>query len=191
VREVMTMAIKFYKGERIYLRPLELSDEADLRKWFNDPDNWRTLKRSRPIDEQRERELIEEANKSANKILFGICTHDADRLIGCCGLVDIHLTNRCATFGITIGDAESKSRGFGTEATRLVVRYGFEELNLNRIELSVFAGNAVGIRSYERSGFTLEGRDREAYFRSGQYHDALRYGILRREWFEHEDAKSG
>jgi RimJ/RimL family protein N-acetyltransferase len=63
-----------------------------------------------------------------------------------------------------------------------MVRYGFRVLNLNRIELTVYAGNEPAIRAYRRAGFVQEGRARQVFYRNGVYEDALRFGILRSEW---------
>ncbi len=65
-----------------------------------------------------------------------------------------------------------------------MVRLGFMEFNLNRIELDVFADHAQAIKTYEHVGFVLEGRSREAYFRGGRYVDALRYAVLRADWLQ-------
>ena len=176
------MAVKFYEGERIYLRPLELSDEPQLRQWINHPDNWRTLRRVFPCNEVREREWIEKLYASREDIALGIIVKEGDRLVGSAGLMKINPVNRSAVFGILIGDLEYQSRGYGTEATRLMVKLAFEEFNLNRVELSVLASNPRGIKAYERAGFVFEGRAREAYFRGGRYVDELRYAILRSEW---------
>lgn len=176
------MTIKFYDGERIFVRPIEQSDEPQLRRWLNDPENWRTLARSNPINELREREYIEKLYKSPEDVPLGIALKEPERLIGCAGLNGMHPVNRSAWFGILIGEKEFQSRGLGAEATELILRLGFEEYNLNRIDLTVFADNTRAIRAYERAGFRLEGRAREAYFRGGRYVDALQYAVLRSEW---------
>ncbi|MCP4247465.1 MAG: GNAT family N-acetyltransferase, partial [bacterium] len=183
------MTIRYYDGDRIYLRPVELADEPLLRRWFNDPENWRTLKRFRPINEQREREFIEKLYKSPDELALGIVVREGDVLVGVTGFRGLGGPDRSATFGITLGDREYQGRGFGTEATRLTVRYGFEELNLNRIGLTVHAGNERGIRAYRRAGFVREGRLRQTLYRNGRYHDELCYSILRREWERSSDTE--
>ncbi|HUU82615.1 MAG TPA: GNAT family protein [Phycisphaerae bacterium] len=180
------MCIRYYQGERLYLRPVELADEPLLRRWVNDPANWKTLGRFLPVSEQREREFIEGLYKSAEDLVLGIVARQEDRLIGVGGLSRIHAANRSATFGILIGDPGSQSRGFGTEATRLMLRYGFGELNLNRIALTVFADHQRAIRAYRRAGFVEEGRLRQACYRNGRYHDELCFAILRSEWERQE-----
>jgi RimJ/RimL family protein N-acetyltransferase len=176
------MAVKYYEGERIYFRPFELSDETLLRKWVNDPRNWRTLARSSPVNELREREFIEKLYTAGDEVALGVVVREDDRLIGAAALRGIGLPNRSASFGILIGDVEFQSQGYGTEATELMLKLGFEEYNLNRIELDVFSSNPGGIRAYEKAGFVLEGRLREAHFKGGHYVDVLKYSVLRWEW---------
>ena len=84
--------------------------------------------------------------------------------------------------GIGIGDREFQGRGYGTDAMRLVLRFAFLELNLNRVSLTVFEYNQRGIRSYEKAGFKEEGREREALERDGKRWDMLFMGILREDW---------
>jgi RimJ/RimL family protein N-acetyltransferase len=181
------MVIRYYEGERVYFRPLEPSDEPLLREWINDPANWRTLDHLLPVNELREREVIEKRYKSASDIALGIVVRSGDRLIGVASLNRINGPNRSAVFGIVLGDRAHQSQGYGTEATRLMVRYGFRELNLNRIGLTVYADNERGIRAYRRAGFVQEGRLREVYFRNGSYHDELQFSLLRSEWEDDTD----
>ncbi len=176
------MAITYYEGERINFRPLELEDEALCRRWVNDPANWKTLGRMLPVNAVREREFIQSQYASPTDLSLGIVTRDTGTLIGLAGLGGISGVNRTAEFGLLIGERTSQSKGYGTEATRLMLRYGFSELNLNRIELRVLETNSRGIRAYERAGFVREGCDREAVFRGGRYVDMYRYSILRDEW---------
>lgn len=174
--------IVFYEGDRIYFRPIESGDEALLRQYMNNPANWRTLGHRGPINTQREREWIDSLGKTPGAYIFGIVTRDDDRLIGTVGLHGVDPVSRKAVLGICIGDVAAQNRGHGTEATRLVVRYGFEELNLNRIELEVLASNPRAIMAYQRAGFVHEGCLRQAVYRGGEYVDLYVFSILREEY---------
>lgn len=92
-----------------------------------------------------------------------------------CGGAEVR--NRCATFAVVIGP-EHQSRGLGTEATSLMMNYGFTELGLHRIELMVNADNSRGIAAYQRAGFEQEGLLRSKLFYGGQFHDQILMAAL-------------
>ncbi len=102
--------------------------------------------------------------------------------IGTTGLGNVSLKDHNAMFGIAIGEKDYWSRGYGTEACRLLVRYGFEQLNLHRINSGVISFNERSARMHRRVGFKEEGRQREGMFRNGQFHDLIYFGLLRSEW---------
>ncbi len=176
------MMAAFYEGRRIYFRPIELEDEPKLRAWINDPRNWATLYRCLPTNAKREREWIESLYPSDREVVLGIVVREGDRLIGTTGLHRIDPIHRSADLGLCIGDVEYQNHGYGSEATALLVKFGFDVLNLNRISLGVFADNPRAIRAYEKAGFVREGVSRQRFFRNGRWHDEVRYAILRDEW---------
>jgi len=92
------------------------------------------------------------------------------------------MKDRDAMFGIAIGEKDYWSKGYGTEATRLLVNYGFQQLNLHRISSGAPAYNERSLRLHRRVGFHEEGRVRQAMFKNGQYRDRVEFGILREEW---------
>lgn len=114
---------------------------------------------------------------------FSIRALDDDRLLG-----DINLDvvngwlGRNAFVGIGIGNREDWGRGYGTDAMRILLRFAFTEVNLNRVTLNVFEYNPRAIRSYEKAGFRHEGRIRGALLKDGQRWDMVFMGILREEW---------
>jgi RimJ/RimL family protein N-acetyltransferase len=87
-----------------------------------------------------------------------------------------------AWLGIGIGEPDNRGSGFGHEAISLMLRFAFWEINLYRVQLTVFAYNTPAITTYERLGFVREGIFREFLQRDGQRHDMVLYGLLRREW---------
>ena len=105
-----------------------------------------------------------------------------DVFVGYAGICGISKPNNSGEYFIFIGDKEYWGKGVGTEVTKRIVKMGFEELNLNRIMLSVSVPNKAGVKAYERAGFILEGRLREAALRNGVYHDKLVMSILKSEW---------
>ena len=173
----------YYEGDCIYFRPIEVEDAAVLRRWVNDPRVWSTLGFRPPMNEHCERQWIQERRRDdRGDYIFGIVARDGDQLVGSAGLHAVSPVDRKATFGIMIGEVAAQNRGYGSEAVRLTLRFAFEELNLNRVELSVADFNARAIHVYESAGFELEGRFRQAFYRHGAFHDDLRYAVLRDRW---------
>lgn len=81
-----------------------------------------------------------------------------------------------------LGEKAWWNKGYGTEAMRLMLRHGFETLNLHRIWLQVYANNQRGLRAYEKAGFQHEGIYREGHYQAGKYHDVFLMSVLRQEW---------
>ena len=174
--------VVFYEGRHIYFSPIEQEDEPLLRRFINDPANWRGLMHRPPVNSCREREWIESLGRDGKDYAFGVVVREGDHLIGVTGLHNVNAVSRSAMFGINIGDRTWQNKGYGTEATLLCLRYGFEELNLNRIGLTVFSNNPRAIRCYQKAGFVQEGCLQQAVFRNGQYEDEYLFAILREEW---------
>jgi len=172
-------------GKRIRLRGDERSDLPKFVEWLNDPDVRRTLSMSMPISQAAEEQWFENMLKRpSEEQSLGIEIKDGDgwRLIGNCGIFDINWRARSAEVGLFIGDKSCWNKGYGTEVMRLLLRHGFETLNLNRIFLRVDAANLGGIRAYEKAGFVHEGRFRQGTFQGGEYRDMLFMSVLRSEW---------
>ena len=107
---------------------------------------------------------------------------DAPVLIGNIVLRGLSAEHRHAEVGIAIGDGESRGRGYGEDAMRTLCRYGFDDLDLHRIELTTLSYNLRAVRSYEKVGFVLEGRRREHRYKGGRYWDLLHMGLLRSDF---------
>jgi ribosomal-protein-alanine N-acetyltransferase len=176
------MKTPFIVGERIYFRPLEREDAPLLRDYINDPEVTRTLTIHRPINLETEVESLARLGKNDSLIFVGICLKENDRLIGALDLRLGDFRDRHAVFGISIGAKDEWNKGYGTEATKLIVRYGFQTLNLNRISLRVYEFNPRAMRTYEKCGFVREGVLRQEIYRDGRFWDAYAMGILRSDW---------
>jgi RimJ/RimL family protein N-acetyltransferase len=141
-----------------------------------------------PINDLRQERWFEEISKSSDAVWFALAdTHqEMERLIGTCCLVAIDWVARQAEFRIRIGDKAAWGQGVGTEASRCLLRYGFADLNLERIWLRVFASNERAIRLYQKLGFQVEGRLRRAAVIRGSVEDVILMGLLREEWLAPE-----
>jgi RimJ/RimL family protein N-acetyltransferase len=117
-----------------------------------------------------------------NGYLFAIRPLDADDLLGYVELDGILWAHQIGWLGIGIGEPGNWGRGYGYEALRLALDFAFHELNLYRVQLTVFEYNERAIALYEKLGFRREGVFREFVHRDGRRYDMLLYGLLRREW---------
>jgi RimJ/RimL family protein N-acetyltransferase len=176
------MQNQFLVSKRIYLRPVEEGDLERCLRWINDPEVITTLGKRFPTNAAMEKEWLDSQYKSENSFSLAIMLKDGDQHIGNCGFNDIDYVNRNAEFGILIGEKDQWGKGYASEAARLLLDYGFEELNLHRIFLEVYAHNKRAQRAYEKAGFVHEGTMRESYFRGGVYHDTLVMAVLRSDW---------
>ncbi|MFC1715761.1 GNAT family N-acetyltransferase [Candidatus Poribacteria bacterium] len=174
----------FIVGDRIYLRPLDMEDIDPFVQWLNDEEVRQYLSRMSPLNKVREKDFIEGLYKNDSEIVLGIVLKEDDQLIGNLALHRISSPFRHAGMGIVIGDKSCWSKGYGTEAMNLMMGYGFDELNLHRIFLTVLSFNTRAIRTYEKVGFKKEGVFRDHIYRNGKYHDVHYMGILEDEWRE-------
>lgn len=176
--------IVFHLGERLYLRPLETGDVDRCTRWINDPDTRTSLASYLPMSRAAEEKFVEGSANPLAAIHLAIVLNEDDRPIGNLGLNNIRWKDRAAEFGITLGEADCRDRGYGSEATLLLLGYAFESLNLNRVQLGVWDFNLRAIRSYEKVGFVREGAQREYGFVNGRYADHITYSMLAREYFQ-------
>lgn len=172
-------------GERIRLRSPEREDVKKFHEWINDPEVTFGLSLYLPMslrDEEAWFENVAKRPPDEKPLTIDLRAGDGWRLIGNSGLFDIDHVAHSAEIGIMIGDKSVWNQGLGTEAMSLLLRHGFETLNLNRVFLRVHANNPRAIRCYQKVGFVHEGTMREAVFRRGKYEDMHLMSVLQKEW---------
>ena len=108
------------------------------------------------------------------------------RLVGVAFLHSISDDDRKARFAIGLFHPSDLGKGYGTDATRLVLRYAFTAMSLNRVDLRVLAFNERAIAAYERCGFVVEGRERESCWLDGEAHDDIIMGCLAKDFLTDE-----
>jgi len=165
-----------FEGALVRLRAIEEHDVGWLNRHFWNPNVTRFLEVVWPEPAEATREYVERARRSEDAITFLVETHAGER-VGACGLEGVKGRVRAADMGIWI-DEPFWSRGYGTDAVRTVCRFGFREMNLQRIELHVYDFNDRGIRAYRKAGFREEGRLRGDQFVDGHPVDVLVMGLL-------------
>ena len=183
-KSAQTYGRELLQGERVRLRPLHEDDLAELERWWNDPVE--TVLQSNkvlPRPDGWASGLIRawSSNDKSSGGGFSIESLAEKRLVGHLSLSGADVTTRCADFAIIIG-AEHQGRGFGSEAIRMALRYGFDEMGLHRIQLAVWAYNERAIGAYAKAGFREEGHRREVVFHDGMFHDEVLMAILEQEW---------
>ncbi len=170
-------------GEKVNLRTLKRSDIESLLRWFNDSEVIHYVNFHLPMTEMTEEKYIENVAMSSTDVVFIIEALDDDnKLIGTMGLHGINPKDQNGSFGIVIGEKSHWGKGYGTEATQLIIEYAFHQLNLHRISANVLAYNERSLRMLNNLGFQEEGRQREAMFKNGEFHDIVMFGLLRDEW---------
>lgn len=171
-------------GSLVRLGAMHTSDAAIWARWQQDGEFMRLLDANPafPRSDAQLADYIREGQRGREHFLFAIRDAPTEDLIGFIELGDVMWSNRNAWLSIGIGEPEYRGRGCGEEAMRLVLRFAFHELNLRRIQLTVFSYNIPAIRLYEKLGFRREGAHREFLERDGQLFDMFLYGLLRREW---------
>jgi len=176
------MQIPFIVGEKVYLRAVDVEDIDNFVAWLNDEEVRQYLSMSLPFNKTREKEFIDGLYKDDRNIILGIVLKEDNSLIGNIGLHKISSIHRNAEIGIFIGDKRQWSKGYGTEALKLLIKYGFDQLNLHRIYLTVFDFNTRAMKAYEKVGFKKEGVYREHHYTNGKYCDVHFMSILKSEW---------
>lgn len=172
-------------GERIYLSP-KSSSEEEIQKyaeWLNDFQVTDYIGRtSQIITYAGEKDYLEKVDRGNNSREFSIINLQDDKLIGSVGLEHINWIERSAILGIFIGNEEFRSKGYGTEAIRLLLEYGFRYLNLHSIRLDLLSINERAHKCYLKCGFKDAGHSREEVFLNGRYYDLLHMDILENEF---------
>jgi diamine N-acetyltransferase len=168
------------RGTRVVLRAIERSDLPRYVQWFNDPAVLEYFGQIVPLSLPEEEAWYE--NMLQDRSVRNFAVEFEGKHVGGAGFLHIDPRNACAEVGLVIGLPELWDQGLGTDVLRTLLRFGFEEMNLNRISLRVFAGNERAVHLYEKVGFQHEGRWRQAEFRYGRYHDLLWMSVLREEW---------
>jgi RimJ/RimL family protein N-acetyltransferase len=174
----------FLAGEQVILRPLQTSDLAGpYLEWLNDYEVTRFLETGwKPATAVSLRRYLDTVAQAADTVMLAIIEKRTGSHVGNVKLAGIHPLHRRADMGIMLGDKRRWGRGYGREAVALILAYGFERLNLNKIYLGVDVDNVGAVKVYEALGFKIEGTQRQHLFRDGAYRDQHVMGLLCEEY---------
>jgi RimJ/RimL family protein N-acetyltransferase len=170
-------------GPKVALGPQRRDLLSLYQTWINDFEVGRSLGHGlRPVTLESEQVWFDTVNRGERDVVFTIYERASLRPIGNTGLHQIDHENGTAEFGIMIGEKSCWGRGYGTEATRLMLDYAFTALGLHNILLRVFSFNRRGLNAYRRAGFREIGRRREGIRRGQRYHDVIYMDCLAAEF---------
>lgn len=172
------------KGQKTTIRPIEDDDLDTMYQWYNDQEVNLWSSGAWPINTLLNKDQL------AAKFLDGspdtyryVILDENELLIGTVGFREVNVPSRSVTLFIIIGNKTYWGKGYGTDALIAFSRFLFTQWNFHRISLDTWDENNRAIRVYEKIGFRIEGRQREARFVLGNYHDAILMGLLREEFF--------
>jgi RimJ/RimL family protein N-acetyltransferase len=171
------------EGEKVRLRPAQPGDLPKFVEWLADAEVRRWLAAvQEPPTLQDEIDWYESTRANPDNVLWSIETLDG-RLIG---TIELRLSpaSRRAELGIAVQDKSQWNKGYGTDAVKLALEYGFDDLELNRVDLTTDAANVRGRRCYEKCGFVEEGTLRQHRFVEGRFGDTIVMSVLLEEWGE-------
>lgn len=169
-------------GRVVTLRPITSRDTDAMWAMVQDEAGNRLTGTQRSFTREEIARWCEACADAEGRVDLAIVATSDGRFLGEVVLNEIDETNRSANFRISLSGPRNYGRGYGSEATRLMLEYGFERLNLHRIGLEVFAFNDRALHVYEKLGFRREGVLREVLFQDGRYHDAIVMSQLRHEY---------
>jgi RimJ/RimL family protein N-acetyltransferase len=178
-------------GGSVRLRPLEDRDLSHLERWWADPE-WQVFQqqtvRPQPDGPAQEQFRRWSRNDTAGDAGFSVEARESGEFVGHITLWGAGLPARAATLAVIIGPSHV-GRGYGTDAVRVMVGYGFRAMGPHRIGLAVAAFNHRGRRAYEKAGFQLEGVRREAVMMDGAFTDEVLMGVLQQDWAAQQEAR--
>lgn len=176
--------------KRLLLKSYTLENVDKMNKWRNDsillyynddlPEN------SEPVPIENTKRHIERAITEVDDsiIRFGIHKKEDDSLIGFCMIAFIDYYNKNCKFGMTIGEKDEWGKGYGKEVLDKIIRYCFEDLDMNRIGVEIYAFNERSIKMFENMGFKREGIIRQLVYKKNKFEDEYIYGLLKSEWMK-------
>jgi RimJ/RimL family protein N-acetyltransferase len=163
----------------IQLGPITGQDSESLFRWFNDVQAARLDYAWRPVDGISHQKWLTGIGADPTQVWFAIRRAGHGAIIGFAILRNISSVHRSAELGIRIGEEADRGRGMGAQAGRQVLQFCWQALNLNRVQVSMLAGNERAVRLYTALGFEPEGRLRQAQFIDGHWQDVTVMGALR------------
>jgi RimJ/RimL family protein N-acetyltransferase len=176
------MDYKKLMGDKVYLSPVCPDDWKTFDKWDSDYETQHFHFGGGYVHSPATDSSGAEGT-SRNKNQFSIVCKETDKVIGNCGFNIDDVANRYAKIGIRIGEKEYWSKGYGADAMRVLLDFGFNVRGYNNISLNVYDYNERAIACYEKVGFKRQGVWRECMIRGEKKYDCFHYDFLADEYF--------
>lgn len=169
------------RGERVGLRAIERDDLPLLREWRNRPEYRRYFREYRELNVDHQKEWFEKTVLGDPRtVMFSIVELQTNRLLGVCGLCYIDWINQSADFSIYIGiDNTYIDRIYAPDASKTLIKFGFEELNLHRLWAEIYDFDEPKKQMFAVLNFTLDGKLRQTHWSEGAWHDSIFYSLLK------------
>ncbi|MDI9494817.1 MAG: GNAT family protein [Bacillota bacterium] len=173
----------------ISLTEIKKEDMEYIYKWFSDSEflKYYDYYPPHPLTKTEVDKMFDYYEKSSKSKVFAV--RKDKRIIGVAGFDDIIKENQVATLFIGLGNENERGKGHGKEAMRILLEFGFNDLNFHRIQLNVLEFNDKAIALYERCGFRKEGVLREFVLRDGKRYNLVLYGLLKNEWIKKNESR--
>ncbi|MBS7344138.1 MAG: GNAT family N-acetyltransferase [Caryophanon sp.] len=167
---------------RVYLRPLQMQDAPQILASTEDEEIRYFTSTTDHFTVEAIEAFIMRAATDRSRMDFAICHKETDALLGEVSLLDVDEKNKRGAMRISLHSLDDANKGYGTEAMLHFIRYVFEDVQLNRLELQVLAYNPRAKRVYEKVGFVVEGIAREATFYNGRFVDEIHMSMLKSDY---------
>lgn len=177
--------MKIIKGERLYLREIDVTDISDrVMAWFDDEALMKFYTNSKnKITKEKLLQSIEEGKMNGNLFTYGIFTNDSNTLIGTIKLGPIHFIHKTSDLVALIGDRDYLGKGLSVDAIGLGNQLAFEKFDLRKLYGGMYASNIASIKAYTRAGWLIEGRLKGFYFVDGKNEDRILVGCFNPKYF--------
>ena len=171
------------KGKNIILTAVEKSDLSQLKEWRNNPDFRKNFREYREINDEMQNAWFDKfVVNDKNTIMFSIKDTNSGELLGCCGLCYINWIHRYADLSFYIGkDNLYADNNYAKDAVEVLIKYGFNELCLNKIWTEIYEFDTMKINLLYEIGFRKDGQLRENYFFDGKWWDSIIFSLLKKD----------
>lgn len=181
----MLNVLERQSNRSMFVRRLSIDDLPLRVEWMNNPKVYQSMHFDLPVLLERTIAWFENNKSKDTRADLAFCSEDGE-VLAFGGITGISKDLKKGELYLFV-NPDSQSKGIGTMAMKLMCKYGFSELGLNKVYLETNEDNFIGIHVYEKLGFILEGRLRQEYLASsGELKDRLYYGMLNSEYTDGE-----